>query len=93
MNGCPSTGSGPDNAARHLRSCRPNRPLGRFWFSGLSILHPGGPRSAAGRNAVVVADMHHRARVGADDGRRAGACVASAPSRSHLPAGRDPAQA
>nr|WP_266104513.1 hypothetical protein [Xanthomonas campestris] len=43
--------------------------MGRFWFPGASILHARRPGYRSGRNAVLVADLQHRAGMGADDGR------------------------
>ncbi|MEQ2338230.1 hypothetical protein WGE87_20960 [Xanthomonas euvesicatoria pv. euvesicatoria] len=43
--------------------------MGRFWFPGTPILHSRRPGHRSGRNAVLVADVQHRPRMGADDDR------------------------
>nr|WP_266104419.1 hypothetical protein [Xanthomonas citri] len=67
--------------------------MGRFWFPGTPILHSRRSGHRSGRNAVLVAYLQHRSRMGADDGRGARTRVACTASRGDLPAGRTPAQA
>nr|WP_259739918.1 hypothetical protein [Xanthomonas campestris] len=67
--------------------------MGRFWFSGASVLHSRGSRHRPSGNALLVADLQHRPRVGADDGRGTRARVAYQAGGGDLPAGRAQAQA
>nr|WP_234805564.1 hypothetical protein [Xanthomonas citri] len=67
--------------------------MGRFWFPGTPILHSRRTGHRSGRNAVLVADLQHRAGMGTDDGRGTAARLARPASRGDLPAGRAQAQA